>query len=171
MLPLGTLGTKSRNQVRSRDTLRWFGIILPVTTRRAAPWKWFVNLEEGLPDQNKSLWFEAISDAKSIVLVWLDWLWKKLCMCCFSPLLKCPSMLFKSYTCFLEAVIFHIFKVFLLTALNLQSAVLFVQGIPPEVHHACCGCSYPEKEAQTGTDGRGEYILDHAACSLSSLHF
>ena len=41
-------------------------------------------------------------------------------------------------------------KVSLLTALYLQSAVLFVQGIPPEIHHARRRRSYPEKEDEMG---------------------
>lgn len=32
---------------------------------------------------------------------------------------------------------------FLLTALDLQGAILFVQRVPPEIHHACGSRSYP----------------------------
>lgn len=47
---------------------------------------------------------------------------------------------------------------FLLTALNLQCAVLFIQGIPPEIHHTCCSCSYPNKE-DISRDERIQEIL------------
>lgn len=48
-----------------------------------------------------------------------------------------------------------------LTALYLQSAVLLIQGIPPEIHHACCCRSYPAKRRHGwGEERTQDYILD-----------
>lgn len=55
----------------------------------------------------------------------------------------------------------------LLTAFYLQSAVLFIQGIPPEIHHTRCCRSYPAKEDTDG--GREEDILD-TVCDLHRLY-
>lgn len=50
---------------------------------------------------------------------------------------------------------------FLLTALDLQGAILFVQRVPPEIHHACGSRSYPGG-ANTGEKVVREDVLDTA---------
>lgn len=50
---------------------------------------------------------------------------------------------------------------FLLTALDLQGAILFVQRVPPEIHHACGSRSYPGG-ADTGERVVRKDVLDTA---------